>query len=78
MRRLVIKTQSLNGSNHGTSTSARYEHRLLPHLPRQRARQRMVQQIENLLSIPSEQSSAESIQKRQHNDSVVFGVIYTL
>jgi hypothetical protein len=38
----------------------------------------MVKQLQDSLAIASQQRRTEAIQKRQHRDSVVFGVIYTL
>src|SRR5215213_10641888 len=38
----------------------------------------MLKQLENLLFLTREQRRTESVQERQHRDSVVFVVIYTL
>jgi hypothetical protein len=38
----------------------------------------MVEQLQDSLGIARQQRRTETIQKRQHRDSVVFGVIYTL
>ena len=74
----MIQPERLHRSNHRSATTSRNEHRLLSHLPRERTRQGMLKELENPLRIAREQSRTERIQKRQHRDSVVFGVMYTL
>ena len=76
--RLVIEPERLNRRDHRATTPARNQQRLFAHLPRQRASKRMLKELENLLRLAREQRLAESVQKRQHRDPVVFGVIYTL
>ena len=78
MGRLVIQPKGLHGRDQAAPTTPRNQHRLLPHLPRKSARQRVLEQIENSLRITRKQRTAETIQKRQHKRPVVFGVIYTL
>ena len=75
---LMIEPQCLHRRNHRATTLPRNEQRLFTHLPRQRSRKRMPKQFENLLRITREQCRTESVQKRQHGGSVVFGVMYTL
>jgi len=51
VRRLVIEAKRLDGSNHRPSAPSRDQHRFLAHLTRQRAGERMLKEIENLLCI---------------------------
>jgi len=74
----MVESQRLHRRNHRSAPSTRYQHRFLAHLPRQRTSKRMLQELENLLRVSREQCGTQGIQKRQHKDSVVFGVIYTL
>jgi hypothetical protein len=78
MRRLVVEAKRLYRRDHGTATAPRDQQRLFSDLPRQRTSEWMVKQIPDSLGIASQQRRTETIQKRQHRDSVVFGVIYTL
>jgi hypothetical protein len=78
MGSLVVQSKRLHRRDHRATAPARYEERFLSHLARQCARERVVKQLHDSLGVASQQRSAEGIQKRQHRDSVVFGVIYTL
>ena len=78
MRRLVVQAKSLYRRDHGAATAPRDQQRLFSDLPWQRTREGMVKQLEDSLGLASQQRCTETIQKRQHRDSVVFGVIYTL
>jgi hypothetical protein len=78
MRGLVVQSECLHWRDHRATAAACYEQCFLSHLARQCARKRMVKQLHDSLGVASQQRSAKGIQKRQHGDSVVFGVIYTL
>jgi hypothetical protein len=78
VRGLVIQPKRLHRSDHRSATSSRNEYRLLSHLARERTRQGVLKELEYPLRVAREQSRTERIQKRQHRDSVVFGVMYTL
>jgi len=75
---LVVQSECLHWRDHRATAAACYEQCFLSHLARQCARKRMVKQLHDSLGVASQQRSAKGIQKRQHGDSVVFGVIYTL
>jgi hypothetical protein len=50
----MIQPERLHWSDHGSPTTTRDQHRLLANLPRQRPRERMLQQLENSLHVPRE------------------------
>ena len=78
MRGLIVKAKRLHRSDHRSAAATGNEHRLFAHLSRQRARERMLEKLVNLLRVSRKQRGAKRIQKRQHRDPVVFGVMYTL
>jgi hypothetical protein len=78
MRRLVVEAKRLYRRDHGATTAPRDQQRLFSDLPRQRTSEWMVEQLQDSLGIASQQRRTKTVQKRQHGDSVVFGVIYTL
>jgi hypothetical protein len=78
MRRLMVQPQRLHGSDHGATATTRNQQRLLTHLARKGPRERVTKKLENAVAVSGQQRGAQTVQKRQHRYSVVFGVIYTL
>ncbi len=78
VRGLVLEAKRLYRRDHGAAAAPRDQQRLFSDLPRQRTSEWMMKQLQDSLGIASQQRRTETIQKRQHGDSVVFGVIYTL
>jgi hypothetical protein len=78
MRRLMIESKRLHRGDERSATAPRNQQRLLTHLARECTRQWMPKEIQNSLGVARQQRRAQTVQKRQHRDSAVFGVIYTL
>jgi hypothetical protein len=78
VRRLVVEAKRLHRRDHRAASAPRDQQRLLSDLPRQRASEWVLKQLQDSLGLASQQRRTQTIQKRQHRDPVVFGVIYTL
>jgi hypothetical protein len=74
----MVQSKRLHRGDQRPPPTPRNQQRLLPNLPRQRARERMAEKLPDLLCVARQERRAKTVQEGQHKNPVVFGVIYTL
>ena len=74
----MVQSQSLHGGDHRTATAPSNKQCLLSYLSREGTGKRVTQQLDYAMPVASQQRGAKTVQERQHGNSAVFGVIYTL